>query len=99
MKDETILPCPFCGETPVLDQKVNLVIMLCPTNSPCRGSGLLCGFLNDNSKTAIAAWNSRAVTESMVTAGAALSTTGRENKPSYRDRIFRILYAALNAKE
>lgn len=99
MKDETILPCPFCGNTPVLDQKDNLVMLVCPTNSLCSGSGLLCGFLNENRTRAISAWNFRAVTESMVAAGAVLSTSGRENDRNYRKRVYQIIDAALHANK
>lgn len=57
------------------------------------------GFYGDHPTRAIAVWNTRAVTESMVTAGAALSTTGRADRPSYRERIRKILTVALQAKE
>jgi len=39
------------------------------------------------------------VTDAMVSAGAALSTTGRENDPSYREKVRRIIEVATEQGE
>jgi hypothetical protein len=59
---DALLPCPFCGESVTLHEKDSgLLVFLCPDHSPCIGSGLGNFGLAGQRETAIAAWNTRAV--------------------------------------
>lgn len=55
-------PCPFCGKTPVLsgDKKIRWIV--CPSDSPCSGSGMAMGIAADDVERGIEAWNTRHVT-------------------------------------
>lgn len=56
----SLLPCPFCGTTPVLERGDAITWIVCPDDSACRHSGLAFGIKNDNIEGGIAAWNRRA---------------------------------------
>ena len=86
--DETLLPCPFCGLT-------NTQLIYNPMFTA--RDTVRCFRCRIDVHQDV--WKNRTVTEAMVNAGAALSTTGRENNRNYRKRIYRIIEAALNAKE
>jgi Lar family restriction alleviation protein len=54
-----LLPCPFCGEVPIIkDTGKGISIFLCES-SACSGSGMWTGFLSEDRDEAIAAWNRR----------------------------------------
>jgi Lar family restriction alleviation protein len=49
-----LMPCPFCGEVPVLIREQEIVGISC-----CDDSGLCVAFPPDREESAIAAWNRR----------------------------------------
>lgn len=56
----TLLPCPFCGLAPHLEEGGTVTWIVCPDESPCKGSQMAFGFRSANAEQAIAAWNRRA---------------------------------------
>lgn len=58
--EKHMLPCPFCGKQPRLKPgKGDLISIICPEDSLCRGSKMFVGFLTDDIETAIKHWNYR----------------------------------------
>ena len=54
------LPCPHCGWMIAIKEYGNgLCGVMCPSQSPCNGSGLIVCFDKHNTETARIAWNER----------------------------------------
>lgn len=59
MSNDTLLPCPFCGNVPTLrPHESGLTGIEC--GNDCDKTGLTICFLTEKQDTAIAAWNRRA---------------------------------------
>lgn len=57
----SLLSCPFCGMAPEfkVSQDDNIIGVVCPEGSPCRGAALFVCFDSTKRESAIEAWNRR----------------------------------------
>ena len=53
-------PCPFCGEEVERKYTKSGMVLVCPTNSPCHGSGLATVYVGSNIYDLVDVWNRRA---------------------------------------
>ncbi|MBV6140022.1 Lar family restriction alleviation protein [Pseudomonas aeruginosa] len=59
-------PCPFCGSPAIAVDDDGLTFVRCQPGSGCKGTGLISFWQTENSDTAIAAWNTRALPADQV---------------------------------
>lgn len=60
MATSALKPCPNCGCDVTLVERGNLLVFLCPPESPCIGSGLGTYGMASKRESAIEAFNRRA---------------------------------------
>jgi hypothetical protein len=67
---QALLPCPFCGMAPEFKSSTdrNVIGVVCPEDSPCRGTALFVCFDSRKRDEAIEAWNRRAALASLTPA-------------------------------
>ncbi|EIU1446615.1 Lar family restriction alleviation protein [Pseudomonas aeruginosa] len=82
-------PCPFCGSPAIAVDDDGLTFVRCQPGSGCKGTGLISFWQTENSDTAIAAWNTRALPADQVGVWGAMEPKTNVSSESHRKGAFR----------